>query len=139
MADAGSAAGEAGGIFAGAVALLVVIGKGAAWLINWKDTREQTRSAKLQIWHEELKEREEALDERVDRRMEALESQLVDLSRTVDKWRTAFHLVAAELLQRHPQSVALMQAQKILAEAFPLHLHDMNIPGDMQKTLDRIG
>ena len=58
MSDPGSAAGEAGGIIAGAVAVLYALGKGTAWLLNWKDARAQSRAAKLQLWHDELAKRE---------------------------------------------------------------------------------
>lgn len=140
MADpaAGLSTGEAGGLFAGAVALLAVLGKGAAWLINWGDARAQSRAAKLQLWHDELKERETALDAQINGRLAALELQVKDLTATAEKWRTAFHLVAAEQLQRNPHSAALLQAQKILAEIFPWHLEDSAIPQEMQGALDRM-
>lgn len=136
--DSGVSPGEVGGWLAGAVVLLGAFGKGIAWLLNWRDARAQTRAAKLQAWHEELARRETALDAKVDERMAGLEQQVAELGRNVDKWRMAFHLVAAELLQRHPQSTALMQAQKILAEACPMHLSDIIIPPDMERTLSRL-
>ena len=132
----GISSGEVGGVLAGVVAVGVAASKGLAWLINWRDARAQTRSAKLDQWHEELKRREMDLDEKLDQRMNGLEQQVGDLTKAVDKWRMAFHMVAAELLQRHPQSAALIQAQKILAEAFPIHLA---VPEDMVRTLDRVG
>ncbi|AMK18688.1 hypothetical protein [Sphingobium sp. MI1205] len=131
----GISSGEVGGVLAGVVAMGVAVGKGLAWLINWRDVRASTRSAKLDKWHEELARREKDLDDKLDHRMNGLERQVGDLTVAVDKWRMAFHMVAAELLQRHPQSAALMQAQKILAEAFPIHLA---VPEDMARALGRI-
>lgn len=130
--------GEAGGMFAGILALLALVGRGIAWIVGWSDARAISRSAKLDQWHKELVERDRELDARDDRRLAALEGQVAELTRAVDKWRTAFHLVSAELLQKNPKSVALMQAQKILAEAFPLHLDDMAVPADMGAQLDRL-
>jgi len=128
--------GEVGGYLGGALAICMALGKGIAWAINWRDTRAQTRTAKLDAWQNELKEREKLLADKVDQRMDELEHQVGALTVAVDKWRMAFHLVAAELLQRHPQSAALMQAQSILAEAFPVVL---TVPADMEETLGKIG
>lgn len=135
MSDAGSAAGEVGGALAGVVALLYAMGKGFAWFLNWNEARASTRSVKLDKWHDELEEREKALDARINERMSSFEQQVAELGRAANKWRMAFHLVAAELLQRNPQSIALMQAQKILAEEFPLSLADMTVPVDMQDAM----
>ncbi|MEV5033692.1 hypothetical protein MRBLMC3_002929 [Sphingobium sp. LMC3-1-1.1] len=132
---AGTSLGEAGGQVAGALAILYAVGKAFAWIINWRDTREQTRAAKMQAWHDELKSREDALDRKIEDRMASFEHQVGELTRVVDKWRLAFHLVAAELLQRDPQSKALLQAQRILSEAFPLNLA---VPEDMVETLGQL-
>lgn len=131
----GFSTGEVGGVLAGVVAVGVAAGKGIGWLLNWRDARAKTRAAKLDRWHEELLKREKELDDKLDQRMNGLERQVGDLTVAVDKWRMAFHMVAAELLQRHPQSAALIQAQKILAEAFPIHLA---MPADMEEALGRI-
>lgn len=131
----GFSSGEVGGVLAGVVAVVVAAGKGIAWVLNWRDARAKTRAAKLDRWHEELLKREKELDDKIDNRMAGLEHQVGELGRAVDKWRMAFHLVAAELLQRHPQSAALMQAQKILAEVFPISLA---VPADMEEALGRI-
>lgn len=127
----GLSSGEVGGALAGVIAVGMAVGKGVAWLLNWRDVRAQTRAAKLQVWHDELKAREDALDRKIEARLASFEQQ-------VDKWRLAFHLVAAELLQRYPQSMALMQAQRILAEAFPMHLSDVALPEDMERSLRQL-
>ncbi|UZW55567.1 hypothetical protein NUH86_01810 [Sphingobium sp. JS3065] len=131
----GISSGEVGGVVAGLVAAAVAIGKGLGWLLNWRDARANTRTAKLDKWHDELERREKELDAKLEDRMESLERQVAQHTAALDKWRMAFHLVAAELLQRHPQSTALMQAQKILAEAFPVSL---TVPDDMAAALGRI-
>ncbi len=138
MPDAGSAAGEAGGIFAGIVALLYAVGKGLAWVVNWRDARALTRSAKLDKWHDELEEKEKLLAAKIEQRMTAFETQVTEMGKAVNKWRMAFHMVAAELLQRNPHSMALMQAQKILAEDFPLLIGDAVLPPDMADSLRRL-
>jgi len=138
----GISSGEIGGVLAGIIAGGMAIGKGLAWLLNWRDARANTRTAKLDKWHDELEQEKRDLDERrkdldakLDERMESLEQQVARHGVAIDRWRMAFHLVAAELLQRDPKSMALMQAQKILAEAFPLNLA---VPEDMEATLGQI-
>ncbi|WP_278983281.1 hypothetical protein [Sphingobium yanoikuyae] len=120
MADPAAAAGEAGGIFAGAVALLYAIGKGGAWLLNWKDARAQSRAAKLQAWHDELEKRETEQDERDRRYQQHIETQLRRLTAENRVLRRAFELVAEPLRRIEPTNPALAQAQQMLDRAFPI-------------------
>jgi uncharacterized protein HemX len=60
MAD--PSAGEVGGVFAGAVALIVALGHGIRWWLGWTDRRAATRSAKLDAWQNQLDERETRIE-----------------------------------------------------------------------------
>lgn len=125
-AASGLSAGEIGGIFAGLVALLAALGKAAAWLLNWNDARVNSRSAKLQRWHEELTERETRIDAQVNARLNTLETSYERLNdahsvvlQRLDRSRMAYRVIAAELIEIAPHSAALVQAQMILTEPFP--------------------
>lgn len=128
MSDPSAAAGEAGGIFAGAIALLYAIGKGGAWLLNWKDARAQSRAVKLQAWHDELAKREADQDERDRSYQQHIETQLRRLAVENRVLRRAFELVAAPLRRLEPDNPNLAQAQQMLDRAFPL---DPAMPNDM--------
>ncbi|MGA1853025.1 hypothetical protein VH570_19515 [Sphingobium sp. HT1-2] len=128
MSDPGSAAGEAGGIIAGAVAVLYALGKGAAWLLNWKDARAQSRAAKLQLWHDELEKREKEQDDRDLQYRQHIETQLRRLALENRVLRRAFELVAEPLRRLEPENPKLAQAQSMLDRAFPL---DPGLPIDM--------
>jgi hypothetical protein len=62
MADSGISAGEAGGVLAGVLASLGLVGGGIKWAAGWNERRAMSRATKLQKWHEELDEREHHLD-----------------------------------------------------------------------------
>ncbi len=135
MSDPGTAAGEAGGIFAGAVALLYAVGKGMAWLLNWKDARAQSRAAKLQAWHDELAKKEKEQDDRDKRYQQHIETQLRRQSIEIRVLRRAFELVAEPLRRLEPDNPKLVQAQNMLDRAFPL---DPGLPIDMGALLSMI-
>ncbi|NYT43096.1 hypothetical protein HZY97_20140 [Sphingomonas sp. R-74633] len=128
MSDAGGvSAGEVGGIIAGAIAILAALGKGAAWLLNWKDARANSRSAKLQVWHDELTSREAKLDAeiasrltRIEEKYERLEQHHFDVLIRFERQRNAYRVLAAEVIAVAPHSAALIQAQMILEEAMPV-------------------
>lgn len=128
MSDPSSTAGEAGGIIAGAVALLYAFGKGMAWLLNWKDARAQSRAAKLQAWHDELAKREKEQDDRDLQYRQHIETQLRRLALENRVLRRAFELVAEPLRRIEPDNPKLAQAQSMLDRAFPL---DPGLPIDM--------
>ncbi len=128
MSDTGGiSAGEAGGIIAGAIALLAALGKGAAWLINWKDARANSRSAKLQVWHDELAAREAKLDAETESRLSRIEEEHQGLVKNhfallirFERQRNAYRILAAEVIAVAPHSAALIQAQMILDEPLPV-------------------
>lgn len=135
MPDASSAAGEAGGIIAGSVALLYALGRGAAWLLNWKEARAQSRAAKLQAWHDELAAREAKQDERdvkyqlhIEGELSRQGAQLRRATLEIRVLRTAFELVAEPLRRLEPDNPSLMRANEMLLRAFPL---DPALPADL--------
>lgn len=118
-----------------AVAVLGLIGGGIRWFLNWWREGSVSRSAKLDKWHSELTEREHAIteqerefQERIERRLETLESENAAL-------RQAFTLLSATLRQHDPTNPALAHAEAILAAAFPIPL---TTPADMAVKLNEI-
>ena len=135
MSDPGVTGGEVGGYFAGAVALLAVIGKGIKWLTNFKERQAESRAAKLQAWHDELQAREKRLDDKqaeyqadIERRLRVVMKQSVAL-------RMAFEMVAAPLRAIDPANKELAQAEQLLRSAFPL---DPDMPPDFGMMLSKI-
>lgn len=135
MADPGFSAGEAGGVFAGIVALLAALGKGVKWLLGFRERQAVTRAAKLQAWHDELEARERRLEERqaeyqasIERKLKVFEGQNMAL-------RMAFEMVAAPLRALEPHNRELAQAEQLLRAAFPL---DPDITPDFKGLLGRI-
>lgn len=120
-------AGDVGGVFAGLVAILYALGKGAAWVLNWKEARENTRSAKLDAWHRELAEREAKLDAEIETRLNRVEQDHATLVKNhtevlirFERSRAGYRVIAAELISLAPHSAALIQATAILKEALPI-------------------
>lgn len=127
--------GEAGGIFAGIVALLVAIGNGLRWWFGFTDRRAATRAQKLDAWQRELAEREARFDERIEGRLAELElrdeireAEMTVLRAQGTAMRTAFQLVAGALHVAVPGHPALEQANEILKTSWP---PDPNTPDDL--------
>jgi uncharacterized protein HemX len=138
--------GEVGGIFAGAVALLIALGHGLRWWLGWTDRRAATRAAKLEAWQRELTDRERRFDARQSEYQERIEVQLAEL-RDRDElrdreiavlraegaaMRTAYQLITSALRRKDPKNPALGQADEILKAAFP---PDTATPPDMLRRL----
>lgn len=119
--------GEAGGIFAGVIALVVAIGHGAKWLLNWNDERANSRSAKLQAWDRELEAREARMNAEIEQRLQSVERENRSVSQSyaavihkLDRMRIAYRIIAAALIEVSPHSAALVQASAILNEPLPV-------------------
>ncbi|MFN3943883.1 MAG: hypothetical protein ACK4K7_02990 [Allosphingosinicella sp.] len=119
--------GEVGGVFAGIVTVLALLGGGVRWLVSWRERRAEARSAKLQRWHEELDARERRLDaeeaersQRLEDRQGRLEVAYAQLHRENAALRIAFELIAAPLRLREPENPALKQAEEMLKAVFPI-------------------
>lgn len=112
-------AGEAGGLFAGAVAALMAIGKGLAWLLNWQGERSDRRSKRLDAWEDSLRNREKEY-------REGIEAELADLRGEMMRLRSqqgalSFSLLEVAIAHRNkdPESPALARAAAALKQAFP--------------------
>lgn len=125
---------EAGGIFAGAVAVLATLGAGLRWLLNWSERRQESRAVKLQRWHDELEKRELRLD--AER-----ENEIRDIRTALDQVRgehralfQAYHVIASALVKLDPMNPALKQAARLLDTAFQV---DAETPPDMAALVAR--
>lgn len=121
-------AGEVGGIFAGIVAVLVAIGHGIKWTINWNDARATSRAAKLDAREVRLRERETEFEEKIEARMAILE-------RENRAYRLALSHVIPALSALDPGNASLHLAEEALRAAFPL---SFRVPGDMRDKLDEM-
>lgn len=121
-------AGEVGGIFAGLVTFLTALGAAIKWAFGRRDKAAETRSAKLQAWHEELKQREAELDRKQAEHVAQMEDKLAalalwgrQLETEVAALRGSYQLLASALRIKDPGNPALGQADELLKSAFPLN------------------
>ena len=133
MAD--PSAGEVGGVFAGAVALLVALGQGLRWWLGWTDRRAATRSAKLDAWQKQLEDRERRFDATQAEHWARVERELDTLRREHAALLGGYQLLAAALRMADPESDALRRADELLRSAFLL---DPLLPSDMSAIAQRI-
>ncbi|SES03476.1 hypothetical protein [Sphingobium sp. YR768] len=122
-------------MIAGSIAILYALGRGTAWLINWRDARAQSRAAKLQAWHDELQTREAKQDERDRKYQQHIETQLRRQAVEIRVLRRAFDLVAEPLRRHEPDHPNLKMAQNMLDRAFPL---DPGLPEDIAVLMSMI-
>lgn len=134
MSDA-SSTGEVAGILAGVAAILFGIGRGIQWLMSWGEQRAESRAAKLEVWHNELKSREAAFDKRLDEELGDLRKRDDTRANENMALRMAFELVASALRAVDPHNTALSRAEQILQIAFPLA---PVVPPDMTTHLQMI-
>ncbi len=127
--------GEIGGIFAGIVTVLGVLGGGIRWFLGWKERQEQSRALKLQAWHDQLQAREAKLDAERDEYQQRIERRLAQMETEHNALRGAYHLIASALRTIDPTNQALTMADKLLSVAFPL---DAAVPADMTRLLNRL-
>lgn len=133
MSDPGGVSpGEMGGMFAGAVALLGTIGAGIRWLLGWKERRAESRSAKLQAWHDELVAREARLDAERERDIAGLREDIAKLRREHGALLNAYQLLAGALRVLDATNPALRMADEMLRAAYPV---DAVTPADMRVML----
>lgn len=121
-------AGEAGGIFAGLVALLASIGGGIRWLLSWGDRRAQDREAKLSRWEESLITRERDYRVTMEREFALVKREMAVLRRELDATRSVLVEVTAELRHHAPESEAMKRAEMLMHNAFPL---DSRLPDEL--------
>lgn len=123
---------EAGGIFAGGVALLAAVGGGLRWLLNWSERRLESRAVKLQRWHDELTLRETRLDAERENEIRDIRLQLEQVRGEHRALFQAYHLIAGALVKLDPSNPALRAASRLLSTAFKV---DPGIPDDMADLL----
>ncbi|WP_374648702.1 hypothetical protein [Rhizorhabdus sp.] len=118
---------HAGGLIGGAVAVLTMLGGAIKWAFRRADESRLSREQKMQTWHLELKEKEAKLDqgrtayiERLEARLELLESNERARDTQLSALRVAFELVSKALRHIDPANTALHLAEDILRNAFPV-------------------
>jgi hypothetical protein len=128
MADTGGAsAGEIGGVLAGGVAILGLVGGGLKWLAGWAIKRDETRAARNARWEAELDEREKALEIKLADSLAQCERHCADIQAKFDNlfdesrvMRVVIELVLPQLEQFAPASPTIELARKMLAGIFKL-------------------
>jgi len=129
MSDSGGVSAEhAGGLIAGAVAVLTMLGGGIKWMFRRADHASVSREKKLDAWHLELSEKEAKLDqgrtayiERLEARLELIETNERARDTQLSALRVAFELVSKALRHIDPANTALHLAEDILRNAFPVN------------------
>lgn len=136
MSAAPHSGGEWAGIASAVVLVLGSIGGGIAWIARWGGERRKTRAQGLQEWEGKLQAREAELDAAIDARLSKLEGRTDQLSEENMALRMAFELVAEALRAKDPRNNALIRAEQLLANAFPLV--PAILPADMNGQLGAI-
>ena len=126
--DSGVSPGEAGGVIAGAIAILAALGKGMAWLLNWQGARADARAARLKVWEESLDRREREHREKTEGRLKAMESKVSAVS-------AALFEAIGELQRLDPASPVLAKARQVLQAEFPV---DPELSDEMKALLRRL-
>lgn len=127
--------GEVGGIFAGAVAMLVALGGGIKWLMSWRADRRDSFHAKLIAWEARLLDREKQLDVERDEHFARIETRLKRMEEEQAVLLKAYHLVAGGLRTLDSGNAALRMADDLLRAAFPI---DPVTPPDMSATVAKL-
>jgi hypothetical protein len=128
-------AGEAGGIFAGGVALVIAVGHGIRWWLGWSDRRAAKRGAKLDAWQCELQDREQRFSALQAQHWAEIKNELEQLRREHGALLGGYQLIAAALRLVDPDSDALRRADELLRSAFPI---EPLLPTDMKRTAAQI-
>lgn len=108
-----------GGKLAGVLAILVALGRGIAYLLNWQGARDERRAAKMREWETSLERREQEYRERIEADLRALHHDVATLRGTVARVCNAGAGLALELHARAPDNEALVRWQRVLQDAFP--------------------
>ncbi|MEA3053568.1 MAG: hypothetical protein QOG72_2471 [Sphingomonadales bacterium] len=128
-------AGEIGGIFAGAIALLATLGHGIKWLLGFTSAQQTGRQLKLDQWHRELTDRENKIEaEEVAYRVR-IEGRLIELEGEQGKLLAICHQLAAAVRTLDPGSSALRPYDEMLRSAFRI---DPSLPPEMIAELHEI-
>lgn len=105
---------------------LVALGGGVKWLWDKISNARATRERKIEA-------REDGYVKKIEARLAQVESMLTAQAREIERHRLSIALLVAEVARTHPTAPVLAQVERILGDAFPLHI---GIPPDMQASLD---
>lgn len=135
MIPGGHSAGEAGGILAGAIALLIAVGHGIRWILGFRERRNDSLYAKNLKWEERLAEREAGIERDQLAHFSRIEARLTRTELQVEAALGAYHLLAGEMRRNDPGNAVLKMAEELLKEAFRL---DPVTPVDMKAQLGKL-
>jgi hypothetical protein len=131
--------GQAGGIFAGVVAFIAMVGKGLAWLLNWQGARREAKEKRLRSWEASLDRREREYREGIEKDFDELRDEAAILRGDVGRMREqqaaiGFSLleVTLELRAHVPASPALTRIAAVLRRVYP---PEHGIPPEMAELL----
>lgn len=116
-------AGDWTGLVGGVLAGLAALGKTLAWLLNWRDERNDGRETRLAKWEASLARRERDQRDEMEAKFDALEARLETLTGENHVLAASLIEVTSELRVHAPRSPALQRAAAALRMAFPLE-HD---------------
>lgn len=128
-------AGDYGGAFAGAVAVLAALGKGLAWLLNWNGAREQRRAQRLADWEASLNKREQKYTAELESQFAEIKEEVAALRSQNAALGVSLLDVTAALRAKDPRNPALARAAAVLRLAFPL---EQTLPPGMSELLGRL-
>lgn len=106
--------GEAGGVIAGALAVLASLGAGLRWLFTWTDKRALARDERLRRWEENLIAREKSYREEIEGQLAHTRTELGRVERELEALRAVLAVMASELHRHDPASPALTRALALL-------------------------
>lgn len=135
-------AGEVGGMFAGAVALVIAAGHGFRWLLGWEERRDKARTQKLDAWQKQLDEREQRIDAEIaaqhretQNELKALKALHQQSARENAALFNGYQLLHTRLRFCDPTDPALNMADELLRAVFP---PDPNVPEDLTSLVRRV-
>lgn len=131
----GISLGESGGIFAGVVALLALLGKGIMWVTNLHEERSASKAAKLQAWEDSLARREQEQRAELEEKFGELQAEVATSHSQIGALAVALFDVTSALRGNDPTSPALTRAAATLRAAFPM---DHNVPVTFRELLARL-
>lgn len=135
-------AGEAGGIFAGVVALLYALGRGVGWVwtkiegrIDKRAAENVSESERLGAWRKALDHEAKALREGIKAELEAVKLELAEVRLQSVALAAGLLDVALELDGHAPQSPALARLGETLRQVWKV---STEIPPEMAVLLARL-
>lgn len=136
MAETGGASpGEIGGVVAGAIAVLGVLGGGVRYLVGVINARGDTRASRNAEWERDLDAREREMERKLAESLRQCEAHCAVMQVKLDKTVMAVLLLLPEVTRAVPESPAIRQVRELLADVIP---DKIEIPADMAAQLAAI-